>query len=267
MWLPWQPAIAIAATFAVLAYVVRPTGATWRVVLRAFAREAALIFLLYAIWQIAGTLSVMHVDGAQARGRSIWNLERTLHFPSELSVERAFLHHSWAIQFMNGYYAIAHVTALVVFLIWLFTWHRDRYGPWRNTIALTTGACLLIQLVPVAPPRMFTDLGFIDAAKIYGQSVYGPVGSGMADQLSAMPSVHVGWAVIIAVAAVSVSKSRWRWLALLHPALTVIAITATANHWWLDGVVAVMIMVAAIGLDQAAQIGRASCRERVYVLV
>ena len=265
MWLPWQPAMAIAAALAVTAMVTRPGGRGWLAVIRAFAREAALIFFLYAIWQRAGSLSVMHVSGARSRGLSIWHFERALHFPSELSIERAFLHHSWAIQLMNGYYAIAHVPALVIFLIWLFTWHRENYGPWRDTIALTTGACLLIQLVPVAPPRMFTDLGFVDAAKLFDQSVYGAVGSGIADQLSAMPSVHVGWAVIVGVAVVTVSRSKWRWLVLLHPAMTILAVTATANHWWLDGVVAVLIMIAAMGLDRAVRTAYARRRSRPVV--
>jgi hypothetical protein len=57
-----------------------------------------------------------------------------------------------------------------------------------------------------------------------------------------MPSLHVGWAVLVAVAAVAVGTSRWRWLVVAHPVLTVVAVVATANHWWLDGVVAVMVM-------------------------
>jgi len=39
-----------------------------------------------------------------------------------------------------------------------------------------TAACLLMQLIPVAPPRMFANLGFVDTALRYGQSVYGAVG-------------------------------------------------------------------------------------------
>ena len=58
----------------------------------------------------------------------------------------------------------------------------------------------------------------------YGQSVYGSVAGFEADQLSAMPSVHIGWALLVAVAIVHVSGSRWRWLALGYPALTTLAL-------------------------------------------
>ena len=67
-----------------------------------------------------------------------------------------------------------------------------------------------------------------------------------------MPSVHVGWAVFIAVAVITVSPSRWRWLVLAHPLLTTLAVVATANHWWLDGIVAAALLPVAMGVEAAA---------------
>jgi hypothetical protein len=100
--------------------------------------------------------------------------------------------------------------------------------------------CLAIAFVPVAPPR-FLGGGIVDTAAEYGQSVYG--GGVSADQLAAMPSVHVLWAVTIAWYAVKIGRSRWRFLAPLHGVLTVFVVVATGNHWWLDGVVAVAVLV------------------------
>ncbi len=90
---------------------------------------------------------------------------------------------------------------------------------------------------------------------MFGPGVYGKVGTGISDQLSAMPSVHVAWAALIALAVIVASSSRWRWWILAHPILTVVAITATANHWWIDGIVAAAILFAAWGLDHAARAG------------
>ena len=64
----------------------------------------------------------------------------------------------------------------------------------RTVLAWTTLCCLLIQLIPVAPPRMIPGIGIVDTGLRYNQSVYShglPI-----DQLSAMPSVHVAWAVL-----------------------------------------------------------------------
>jgi MFS superfamily sulfate permease-like transporter len=67
-----------------------------------------------------------------------------------------------------------------------------------------------------------------------------------------MPSLHVGWSVLVALAAIRISRSRWRWLTVLHPVVTVVSVTVTANHWWLDGVAAAIILGAAILVRRAA---------------
>ncbi len=52
---------------------------------------------------------------------------------------------------------------------------------------------------------------------------------------------------------VAVSTSRWRWLFLLHLVLTMLVVSATGNHWWLDGIVAVVLLVVAIALVDVAR--------------
>jgi hypothetical protein len=85
-------------------------------------------------------------------------------------------------------------------------------------------------------------LGMVDLAARYHQSVYGALGSGITDQLSSIPSVHIGWAIIVAAAIIAVSSSRWRWFAVLHPLITLYVIVVTANHYWLDAVAAVVLL-------------------------
>ena len=63
-----------------------------------------------------------------------------------------------------------------------------------------------------------------------------------------MPSVHVGWALLVGWAVIEVSPSRYRWWVLIHPALTIFVVVATANHFWLDGIVAALLLAASIGL-------------------
>jgi hypothetical protein len=69
------------------------------------------------------------------------------------------------------------------------------------------------------------------------------------DQLSAMPSVHIGWAILVALAVITTAHSRWRWLALLYPALTTLAVVVTANHFWLDGVAAAIILAVVLAVQ------------------
>jgi len=205
----------------------------------ALLRETAIIGLLYGLWQLAGHLSLHDTGNAYARADTIRHWERFLPLPSEEAVQHAFLHWHWFIQAANLYYATMHFTMLFVFLLWLFLRHRDRYRPIRQVLAWTTLGCLLVQLVPVAPPRMRP--GIVDTAMQYGQSVYS---NGLAaDQLSAMPSVHVAWAVLVGWYTWHVATSRWRVLGPIHSVVTIFVVVLTGNHWWSDGIVAVTILV------------------------
>lgn len=236
--LPWPDAMAAGGGLAVVAL------AAWGLLGRRIgvAVEAALLFGLYGLWQFAGSFTVMSQAGALSRGRWLWHTERVLYLPSETSVQRLFLPHPVLVQAFDLYYDILHFPMLGICLVWLYVRHRDAYPGVRNTVALFTGASLLIQLIPVAPPRLLAGTGLVDTAARYGQSVYSWHGGFNADQYSAMPSVHVGWALIVAVAVITASRRRWRWLAAGYPALTLLVVVVTANHFWLDGIVAGLLV-------------------------
>ena len=242
MWLSWSAAALITVVLCATTVAARRSRDGWAHGLATFTKEAAIILGLYTFWQKGSDIAVTHEGGAVGHALWVRDVERFVHLPSEVTVQRWILPHPSLVQATNAFYEIVHVPALVVFLIWLFVRHRDVYSRWRNVGAFMTGACLLIQMIPVAPPRLLPGLGFVDTAVKYGQSVYGTGGLKIAPQLAAMPSVHVGWAVLIAAAVIVASSSRYRWWVLLHPAATVFAVTATANHWWLDGIVAAALL-------------------------
>ncbi len=237
--LSWQQSSEVAGALVAVGVAFRLAPSPRLRKISPFVLEAFVIAALYSIWQLAGTVSVMGADDATRRALWIERFEHTIHLPSERSVQNLVLGHPWIVQAENLYYATMHFGVLFLFLIWLFVRHRDRYRPVRTTMALTTLVCLVIQLIPVAPPRLLP--GYVDTASQYGQSVYN-VGLG-ADSLSAMPSVHVAWAVLIGWYVVRISDSRWRWTAAAHAAITVFVVVSTGNHWWLDGIVGVAVLV------------------------
>ncbi len=206
----------------------------------AFVRETAMIGLLYGLWRLAGEVSGFSSIGAYDRARWINDFEHHLWLPSEASVQHLVIGHSLIVQVINLYYATMHFTMLFVFLIWLFVRHREHYRPVRTVLAWTTLCCLVIQLLPVAPPRLLPGLGIVDTGVRYNQSVY--QNGFAADQLSAMPSVHVAWAVFIGYYAWRVGRSQWRCLGPAHAAITIFVVVATGNHWWLDGIVGVAVL-------------------------
>jgi hypothetical protein len=267
MWLPWTIASQIALVIAICVMLAGIALSPERMqsidAVASTAIEVARVLVLYSIWQFIRRKTITKVAGAQEHGQQIWDLEQALHLPSELALQRALIDHELVMRSINVYYAGVHVPAMGACLLWLFWRHRDRYPAVRNVLAMTTLGVLVIQMVPVAPPRLMPQLGFVDAGLLYGQSVYGTGGSGISNQLAAMPSMHYAWCFIVCLAVIRVSRSRWRWWIVLHLVFTALAVTATANHWWLDGVVAGMVLVVAI----AAQRGVARVAPRVRALL
>jgi PAP2 superfamily len=255
--LSWQYALAAAGALVIVAAALRagrpkggPAGwALWGGV----AWESALLFGLYALWQFAGSFTVMGTAGALPRARWLWQAERMLYLPSETALQRPFLPHPVLVQAFNLYYDILHFPLLGACLVWLYARHRESYPRVRTTVALFTGVSLLIQLIPVAPPRLLPGAGMVDTAVRYGQSVYSWHGGFDADEFSAMPSVHVGWALIVAIAVITVSRSRWRWLATSYPVLTLFVVVVTANHFWLDGIAAGLLVAMVLVMQRTAQ--------------
>lgn len=249
--LDWQQGAALTACLAAVAAVFTLVRAPRTRAVPAFAREATMIAGLYTLWQLAGQLSAGGYGGAFSRARWIEHAEHAVGLPGEASVQRALTGDAAAAHAFDIYYATMHFGVLFVLLLWLFTRHRDRYREVRRVLAVTTLLCLVIQLVPVAPPRLLP--GYVDTAAKYGESVYG-LGFG-ADQLSAMPSVHVAWAVLVAWAVWRIASGPGRWLGVAHAAVTVTVVVATANHFWADGIVAVAVVAASAGLCRGAERG------------
>jgi hypothetical protein len=258
VWLSWQWAVVLAAGLAVASFLARRRLADGNL-LGDFFTQASLIAALYALWQLIASYADRRVPGAVQNGDLVWRLERDLHLPSEASLQHLILHQRWLVEGTNIFYAGVHVPALGILLVWLFVRHRDRFARFRDTLAVLTLLCLLAYIVPVAPPRLLPKLGMVDTGLLYHQSVYGRPGTGIADQLSAMPSVHMAWSLFIAFTVVLVSGSRWRWLVIAHPVATMLVVVVTANHYWLDGVAAALLLALAIPV--AAAIERVRIRQ------
>lgn len=263
MWPAWNHTAIAALVTGSFWLATRSATRKWWELARAIARELTVILILYSIWQYVESLSLSEFGNAFANGRWVWSIERAWHLPSELTLQQHVIQSGLITRTADLYYATVHAPALGLFLIWLWFRHRDDYPRIRNNLALVTGVCLIIQMIPVAPPRMFPKLGFIDTLARFGPiKVYGPVGhGGLSDQIGAMPSIHCAWALLVGLGIVTVSSSRWRWVFLAHPIITFVVVSATGNHWWLDGIVA----VALLGLSSLVHRGAIALWSRAAV--
>lgn len=208
------------------------------------ARNAALLAGLWVAYAIVRGITAGDMAEATVNARAIIDLQHNLGLPSEEALQGAFLDAPWLLKGANIYYLGVHFPITVAFLAWAWRNHRSRFARVRNALIATTSAGLLIHVIyPLKPPRMMA--GFVDTAAVIGPDPYELGISGGANQLAAMPSLHVGWALLVALGTIWLTTSKAKWLVLAHPILTLAVVVLTANHYWADAIAAVALVTAA----------------------
>ncbi|MGW6982723.1 phosphatase PAP2 family protein [Streptomyces sp. NPDC054932] len=216
---------------------------------RRLIRELLLVAGFFTFYKAGRLLSTDRTDEAFRNAERIWDAERAMHLLGEGAVQRLLLHGDALVTTANTYYAVVHFPATGLFLIWLYVRRPAHYLWARRVLAGLTGAALVLHLAyPLAPPRLLDTAQLIDTGQVYGPTVYraAPTADTLANQFAAMPSLHFGWALMLALGMIAATSSRWRALWLLHPLLTLLVIVGTANHYWLDAVVAAVLLGVAL---------------------
>jgi hypothetical protein len=207
--------------------------------------EIVIVVTLLLIYKAARLLAEGDVNVAVHHARQVIDFERALGVFNEENVQRLALKSTAAIKFLNVYYLWAHFSVTIAILVWLYVKKPLGYISTRRVLVVVTALGLIGHAVyPLAPPRMFEGMGFVDTALKFGPNSYGDAGTygNLANQFAAMPSLHFAWAVVVAWAVIKFASSRWRSLAVLHPVLTLLAIVLTANHYWTDAAVGLVLV-------------------------
>jgi hypothetical protein len=221
----------------------------------ALVREIALIAGLFLVYRAARLLITGHDRLALDNAWLVWSVERSLGLPDEELLQDWVLQWPDLLVAANWYYVSVHFPITAAFLAWGW-WRRPpaEYRWARRLITILTGLALVVHTVmPLAPPRMLRSLGFLDTMAVFGPSAYDGSTANLANQFAAMPSLHVGWALLIAVVVVRTARSPWRWVALVHPAITVAVVVATANHYWVDAIAAALLLGVAIAVTPGVE--------------
>jgi hypothetical protein len=214
-----------------------------------FARNVSLMVLLWVAYAAARGLTADDYVIAASNAESIMNFQQRMGLPSEALFQEALQSQTWLIKLANYYYLIVHFPATIGFLVWTWYNHRAKFSRIRNSLISMTAIGLVLHVVyPLTPPRMMA--GFIDTARVFGPDPYKLGISDGANQIAAMPSLHVAWALLVALGLIWTTSSSVRWFSLAHPLVTVGVVVLTANHYWVDAVVAALIVAAAWQLTQ-----------------
>jgi len=218
-----------------------------RSTLMTVVREVVLLSALFGLYRLGRVVAMRREDVAVDHARLVHRFEAFAHFPSEAALQTEVASRA-LFQALNVYYVSVHFPLMIAFLAYgvLFRSRAD-YVWARQLLVVQTALALVVHIAfPLAPPRMFPQWGFTDTMARYGPSAYDSAGGSAVNQFAAMPSLHIGWAFLIAYA---VGRTGPRLLALVaggHAVLTVAVVVLTANHWWLDGLAGVALLLVAV---------------------
>jgi hypothetical protein len=159
--------------------------------------EILVIAWLCWLYDDINNLSPFRASLAFGNGRFLLHVERVLHVDPEAALDHWTSANHTLSWLAGNYYDNVHfltTLGLIALLWWRFP---DQYRPLRNGLVLTNLAAMVIfWLVPTAPPRLLDPSLYAD---VVGQShAFGSWHTGTlataANQLAAMPSMHIGWA-------------------------------------------------------------------------
>jgi hypothetical protein len=213
--------------------------------------EALICGLLLIMYEITRLLIASSPGPAFANALTIIRLESPLLIDGEQAINKFVSARAWLAVPLCFAYASLHDIAALAVLIWLWRRHPRRYAEARTALVIATLIGLLgFWLCPLAPPRMLP--GYLDTMAMYssygwwGQTATSTPGglAGMTNQYAAMPSLHVGWALWCGWQVATVARRLWvRFLGWAYPIMVTLAVLGTANHWTLDVVAGIAVVL------------------------
>ena len=212
-----------------------------------FARQLAIWFGFYAVYQVARGLADRDTGAAFDNGWRVIDIERRVGSLWELSLQGFLTSSETLVHLTSWTYWLSQFAVLGLALLFVYLRRTDSCLPFRNTILLANLIGLVgYVLLPTAPPRMFPEIGFVDTLALFGGLDHGSAVIEFASNpYAAMPSLHAADALIVGVTMAFVVRNRiGRALWLAWPVWVWFTVIATANHFWLD--IAAGILVAGV---------------------
>lgn len=202
---------------------------------RDFLIQIGLFVVVDLLYEGTRALADSNVQTAFAHARSVVHLEQSLGVFSELDVQHWVLHRPWATSVADYTYFYSYFTVTVLFMFWMYLRRNDYYYFVRNAVFVADGIALAgFVFYPTAPPRMLSDLGFVDLLERTATLNHGSFAL-LANPFAAVPSVHTCYATLTGLVCFLLVRQRpLKLLFALYPGLIVFAIVATGNHFWFD---------------------------------
>jgi PAP2 superfamily len=197
--------------------------------------ELATILGLYAVYEATRGLVAGNARVALRHAQDIVSLERSLHIFVEEPVQHAAQVVPGLIGTLGFAYLTLHLSVTAGLLLWLHRRRPAAYPLVRTTLLLATALAVVgYVLFPTAPPRL-SHIGIVDTVSGGQVDLDKGVVSSFYNPFAAVPSMHIGYALIGGT-----SLARYaphlivRLAGLAYPPFVLLVIVATGNHFLVD---------------------------------
>lgn len=199
-----------------------------------YTREPIILVLAYLAYYLGRSVAG-NAQPAFENARYLMTIENSIGLFEEISVQSALLSYETVVHAFNIIYFYGHWPTIVAYAVFMFVKQPQVYTITRNAF-LMSGAVALIFFVlfPVAPPRLAT-FGIVDTLGMTIPIKYDD--SPLVNPYAALPSLHVGWALLIGLGLFIATKRIWlRLIACLTAPAMLAATVITGNHYIIDGI-------------------------------
>ena len=216
-----------------------------------FLRQLVLILMAVLLYFGVRGLTEGDVKAAIATGIDILEFEARLGLDIEHWAQGLILDNHALVTFANWVYIWGHWPVISVVLVWTFITNREAFLLLRNAMFISGAIGLVIFMsYPVAPPRLL-EVGLMDTVSEFSHSYRILQPPSLVNQYAAVPSLHVGWNLLIGIT-IFTSTDRW-WLKVIGvtiPVLMAISVVVTANHFVIDGFLGAAVALVGLWLSK-----------------
>jgi membrane-associated phospholipid phosphatase len=220
----------------------------------ALARELALAAAAALTYFGVRNLTAGAAGEAFSNAGRLERLEEWAHIAWEQPLQGALLDHHAVVTLVNWIYIWGHWPVILTAAVALYRARPEHYLLLRNAMFLS-GAIgfLFFALLPVAPPRL-VDPSLVDTVSLHSDAYRALQPPGLTNQYAAFPSLHFGWNVLVGLAVWGATRNVvLRMLSILGPAAMGAAVVLTANHYLLDAVGGMALVVLAFWVVRRRQ--------------
>jgi membrane-associated phospholipid phosphatase len=225
--------------------------------MRAFAftaRQALFVGLAMLGYFGVRGLTEGNVERADRNAELVLRLERAFGLDLEVWLQKIILSSESLVDLANWIYIWGHWPVVIATLVWLAVYRRTEYFELRNAMFISGAIGLVIYAsFAVTPPRLL-NIDYIDTVTENSLSYRILQPPALVNKYAAVPSLHFGWNLLVAVSWLKVSSAPiGKAAAIAMPVAMGFAVVATGNHWTFDVLAGSVVALGGLAIANAYQ--------------